>query len=198
MTKKFDIKRPSRHALLAVVGTIGVTAHAGPAAAQTHVGFCIVSDTPIWVPPRYETRERIITLPPLYEEVSRRVWREPVYRIKRRGCRVSAERVRRGGRHGRGLSHRTPRRVMRPNRRACREKRILVRPGHWGTLVERVLIRPARTKVIHERVLVREGHWAEPPCRITKKSRPYRHTTKLTGGIGYRHDGFRVSVGLER
>lgn len=125
---------------------------------------------PVWVPPVYETRERIIVDPPVYEERARRVWREPVFEDRRVRVEIPAEVVTRRvpvyNSSGRIIGYRLEEEVRRPSRTVWRTERVEVVPGRFETVIERVVVRPETRRVVHEQVLVRPGHWEYPSFRF--------------------------------
>jgi hypothetical protein len=136
------------------------------ASAQSWGFSFAVRGAPVWVPPVYETRERVIIDPPVYEERATRVWRDPVFEDRRVRVEVPAEIVTRRvpvyNASGRIVGYRLVEEVRRPARSVWKTERVQVSPGGYETVIERVLVKPETRRVVREEVLVRPGRWESP------------------------------------
>ena len=136
----------------------------------------------VWIPPVYETRRRVVTIPAVCEERPRRIWREPVYEVRRVlvhvPAKVTTKRVARRGRYGQVIGFKTVRNIVKPARRAWKTEPVLVRAGYYETVVERILERPASTRIVYEKVLVRPWRLAQSKRVTIHKGRPYRHAVR--------------------
>lgn len=151
---------------LTAVAALGAFLPVAPASAQSWGFSFAMRGAPVWVPPVYETRERVIIDPPVYEERATRVWREPVFEDRRVRVEVPAEVVTRRvpvyNASGRIVGYRLVEEVRRPARTVWKTERVQVSPGGYETVVERVLVKPETRRVVREEVLVREGRWESP------------------------------------
>jgi xanthine/CO dehydrogenase XdhC/CoxF family maturation factor len=154
------------------------------------------------VPPVYETRRRVVTIPAVYEERPRRIWREPVYETRRVLVELPAKtvsrRVARHGRYGTILGHRVVTQVVEPARRVWRTERVLVRPGYYETVYERVCVAPESTKVVFEKVLVQPRHRTHPRAVRVHHGPRHGRLVPLRPRHRHRDDAFRVALHLGR
>ena len=154
----------------------------------------------VWVPPVYDTRQRLVTVPAICKSRPRQVWHEPVYDLRRVlvdiPAKVVTERVARRGRYGRIIGYRLVSRVIEPARQVWRTKRVLVKPGYYGTVYDRVCTRPETTRVVYDKVLVRKGRWVRPAVRKVHH-RPRLHRLAAPHrGHEPRDDRLRVAFGI--
>ena len=198
-------RRTSRRSVwLACAAALGAAWVVSPDVASAGQFTLTVGSNPrgVRVPPVYETRKRVVTIPAVYEERPRRIWREPVYETRRVLVEVPAKvvtrRVARHGRHGTIVGHRMVTRVIEPARRVWRTERVLVRPGFYETVYERVCVVPASTKVVHERVLVQPRHRALPRAVRVHHGPRHERLVPLRPRHRHRHDALRVALHLGR
>lgn len=143
----------------------------------------------VWVPPMYETRARVVTVPAVYETCPRRIWHKPVYELRRvlvkQPTRVIVRRVPRYSWRTRLIGCTTVKTVAAPPRRVWKTKRVLVRAGYYETVYERVYVTPATTRTVYEKVLVRLGHWGRPKCATVHSHPAYVYTAAAQpyGGV---------------
>jgi hypothetical protein len=193
-------KNMRRGMWVACATAIGIGWFVSPDTASAgHVDVRLGRPRPaVWVPPVYETRQRVVTVPAVFEERPRKVWREPVYETRRVlvdiPAKVVTRRVAIRGPFGLVITHRVVRHVVEPARQVWKTERVLVRAGFYDTAYERVCVQPERTRVVSERVLVRRGHWSQP--RIARTRHVHRHHGALHRGPVPRHRDarFRLAV----
>lgn len=150
-----------------------------PAGAQSWGFSFALRGAPVWVPPVYETRERVVIDPPVYEERATRVWRDPVYEDRRVRVELPAEVVTRRvpvyNASGRIVGYRLVEEVRRPARTVWKTERVQVSPGGYETVIERVLVKPETRRVIREEVMVRPGRWEAPTYWFNAGRPDHRH-----------------------
>ncbi len=153
----------------------------------------------VWIPPVYTSTPKVVVVPAVYEERTRQVWHEPVYETRRvlveEPAEVVRERVPRYDRHGRFVGYGTVDRVVRPARKVWREENVLIKAGHYDTVVDRVCVQPERKDVVYERVLLKPGYWTYVR---SANDRP-RYYSRDRGGLDIRghyrdSDDWGVSV----
>ncbi|MBU0717726.1 MAG: hypothetical protein KJ749_05705 [Planctomycetes bacterium] len=152
----------------------------------------------VLVPREFRPRPRAVVVPVVYEDQVHRVWREPVYEIRRVAVGIPAETV----------IHRTPRydfwgdvvgydvveQVIRPAHTEWREEQVLVQPGGYEIVGARMRVGPAPANVILETTPVR------PAYRVDPWLQPARRGPDRSWGVGLRTstDGLEFGVQYER
>ncbi len=186
--------------MAAVVAALGMA----PATAKADRWGVSVSlgREPVWVPPVYEARERLVSTPATYEERTQRVWREPVYETRRVmveiPARTAIREVPRYDRFGRRIGCDRVVVVVEPARREWRTERVLVQPGRWETMVERVCARPEHNEVVHDNVLVSPGYWQQTAGLAFGYERGHGSEVRVVAGSQPWGPGHHAAVRVRR
>ncbi len=170
---------PVGRSIISTAVLVGAAIGANPRTASAH-GFGVsfaLRGTPVWVPPVYETRERIIVEAAVIQERPARKWCEPVYEDRRVRVEVPAEvRTRRVPVYnsaGRIVAYKLVEEIISPARTVWKTERVLVKPGLFETVIERVVVKPENRRIVHDQVLVSAGRW-EYPTYWFRGGRPRR------------------------
>ena len=136
----------------------------------------------IWTPKRAslpcDVGRRGVTVLGGCKERPRRVWREPIYEIRRIQVEIPpvvvSERIPRYNRWGEVVGYDLVERVIEPARRVWKNARVLIQPGYWDTVVQRVCGRAGHGRGMHRHAAFRPAPWAGQRHLKIQKSRP-RH-----------------------
>ena len=150
----------------------------------------------------YGMPSRSVTVLPSCAERARRIWREPVYEVRRVRVEIPpvvvTERIPRYNGWGEIVRYDLVERVAESGRSVWKNERVLVQAGYWETVVDRLCASSNHRRGAFDNVVFRPVPRRGPSYLKIQKSRPHHRLTRDSWPRRVHGRDLRVRVRLGR